>query len=454
MKYIIIISLFLISCSKSDLILQPANRTADNLAVEPNVVTPLYGMKIDTFKISLNGYGEPYKLYGEMEESISNRLVYSVGNKEHMIVLPSNKDTAFPALHFVKTNNQWSFENSYPEGKMTGARNYEVVDNNGTIVYCDFGTETVQPWPGGHLYIVKTIGDKLVWKQVSPKKSFYHSVTAADVNNDGLVDVIGSHMGSYNDWKGFAGGIHIYTQRPDGSFEENRTLMNVNEQNIWPGDHGTGAVYATNLFGDKRPEIIRATYFAINKYAIAVYKYSDSSHKYELYNVPSKLGVFEGNAGATSMRSVDYDNDGDNDLAIAYEGYINGVQIWINNNNQMTPGQYLALTDQELNIREFEIGDVDKNGFNDIILHTFHYGNLFRINPVPGNYRGDGIKLQNLIWKNSNGNYSFSTKEINITNIKPCNIKGFYNNGKLKFNGFEMIGVKNDQGIKFYEITL
>lgn len=454
-----IIILFFISCTKSELLLTgPANKQGDKLTVEDSTNTEKrsYLMKTDTLSINVDPINGPIEnsVHGEMEQSISNRFLYTVGNVVHMIITPSNRDNAYPLIHYIQKNNKWKLEGLYPEGAMTGARNYQLVDNNGTIVYCDFGTETVQPWPGGHLYLIKTNGEKLVITKVTQHKSFYHSVSAGDFNNDGFIDVIGSHMGSYNPWKGYGHeSIHIYTQTSNGTFLENKNIMTLDESNYWTDFKGTGSVLSYNLVGDERHEIVRATYFTPQQYGIAIYKFSEQTKKYEIYDIPKEIGIFSQKVGATSMKPIDFDKDGDMDLAVAFEGYVGGVQLFINNNSKFTAGQRFEFTDIELQIREFEVGDYNSDGFQDIILHTFHEGRRWRVNWKPEDRRGEGIKLNNLIWVNNNGKFEFSIKDIIIMKIRPCDTKGFILNNKLIFNGLENMGT-DFNGVKFYQFEI
>ena len=57
--------------------------------------------------------------------------------------------------------------------------------------------------------------------------------------------------------------------------------------------------------------------------------------------------------------------------------------------------------------------DANKDGYLDI-LKPFHYGSLYRTNPVWWDvYASKGIKLNHLIWlNNGNGTFSYTQKRI------------------------------------------
>ena len=76
-------------------------------------------------------------------------------------------------------------------------------------------------------------------------------------------------------------------------------------------------------------------------------------------------------------------------------------------------------------LRFFELGDfslvtlsklvfdANNDGYLDILLRPFHYGTLYRTNPVWWNvYASKGIKLNHLIWlNNGNGTFSYYSNE-------------------------------------------
>jgi hypothetical protein len=104
-----------------------------------------------------------------------------------------------------------------------------------------------------------------------------------------------------------------------------------------------------------------------------------------------------------------------------------------------------------MQFREFEISDINNDGYEDILIHPFHFGTDFRITNTYGfNNYGEGIKLQKTIWINKSGKFSFYDKELVFKNIKPGFMKGFFIGGKLKF-----IGVDNSNNkFKIHEVSI
>lgn len=370
-------------------------------------------------------------------------MTYFVTNGQEYILLSGsyNGDEIGPLIQLKKDNGLWKYYTCYSNVSMGMARNYEFADNGNSLVYADHGQEYGDPWPFGHLYFGRLQSGNISWVQVSKYKSFYHSVSSGDINNDGLTDVVGLHMGTRSDWT--SDNLHTYTQNSDGSFDENRNLISTLN---WIGNHGAGAVLVKNLFGDSTPEIIRADYgFNSNyqqpsdRYSIAIFFFNKETGKYEIVKNPGAVGVFSNpDRGATSIKAFDFDKDGDLDLAIAVEGQdFNGIEIWKQDGqgNFVPTNQRLEFNFNEMQFREFEVFDVDKDGYEDIILNPFHYGNLFRIEPVWWNPDlSKGILLHNFIWKNKMGVFElYKDKDLTIPNINPDYCKAFNINGEIKF---------------------
>jgi len=413
-----------------------------------------------------NGQG----LGGALNEATSGALLYSIKGKENIIIIPSYSSKPLSPLHFINGTNGWEFKKYYTNVTMGNARNYVFIDSS-TIAYADHGLENGNPWPYGDIYTVKNENDTLNWKKISKYKSFYHSVATGDLNNDGLYDLIGLHMGSYDPWIGI-NNLHPYLQNKDSSFSDGKTIL---ENATFPGENtGAGAVLIADIMGDKTPEIIKSQYGGdpSNPYAYSIFGFDPVTKSYKFLKKPKNKGVFsESKQGSTSIKVADFNKDGKIDMAIASEGYPSTrIQIWQGlGDGEFEPGQILSYhdtatgyPDSSNTFREFEIADVDNDGWLDILVHPFHFGNKFRINPGPknpnpknGGWVGSGVYIQNSIWKNQNGTFYTLPDNLAVLGTYPGFMKGFYVNSKLKFFGFEQDqDNQNLHSAKLHEYTV
>jgi hypothetical protein len=440
-------------------------------------------LRLKTFSISINDSNanriNNMGIGGPLEYSVSGSILYSIGGIEHIIGTPALGEGGLPPIHLINKSGNWQLENIYPEAAMGNARNYVFVDST-TIAYADHGLESGNPWPYGDIWTVKNSNDKLKWTKISKYKSFYHSVAVGDLDLDGKYDLMGLHMGSYDPWKGI-GGLHPYIQQNDTTFIDGVNTM------ILPTSlgfvAGPGAVAIKDILGDKHPEIIVTQYGSSgDAYGYLIYAYSSISKAYEFYKKANTLGVFseakQEGANSTSIKLADFDKDGIDDMAIATEGYPNGkIQIWLGKKDGIfEPDQILNYSDTSKGsypdssnaFREFEVSDVDKDGWLDIIVHPSNFGTQFRINPGPNGphytdngWRGYGIKLQASIWRNTKGTFNYLTNDLSIPGIYPGYVKGFFVNNKLKFFGFQNTGSYSAQAtlsekhkFNLYEMTV
>lgn len=443
--YYLLLFTFLFSCKKQVVITKNVVvDTTTPVVVKNNDSLTLVTNIID---FSLNGIDKD-KLYYSFMSSVSSTINYQKDDVEHLISSPPLQEQELSPFHFIKKNNKWELEQVYKDVKIGSGRNYDKI-KDGSYAISDHGIELQngQPWPYGHIWKVETIGDKLSWTQVSKHRSFYHSVAVGDLNNDGESDIVGLHMGTYNPgWTN--NNLHTYLNNGNNYNEDKNIIENIK------GVYGAGSVKIIDLDNDKIPEIIRGDYGKlIERYSIIIYKYNVTTKRYEMYKTPNNLGVFIANKiGSTSIKTLDFDKDGDLDIALAFEGEANGIEILENKGDcDFVPNQNFVLNEQMMQFREFEIMDVNKDGYDDIIIHPFHYGIKFRVadSYIQNNY-GGGVRLENCIWINKNGKFSFYDKKLEVKNIKPGFLKGFMIDGKLKFIGFEFTGYQ----FKIQEITI
>ena len=431
--FFIVVLTTLFGCEKDDILTTPKevkNETITTSVATTNLTTHLVTVDVPNItpqQVSLSAYHVSAMTHYENEGS-------------EYILLSANTNPSVATIQLKKTNGSWGYLKNYPEATMGVGRNYEFV--NGGIVYSDHGLEGGDPSDMGVLFYGKFNKDDIQWKRITVGngKSFYHSVSAGDLNSDGTTDFVGLHMGIKNhDW---GEPLHTFTQNIDGSIIENRNVISFEGMNMYGGG---GAVLVKDLFGDGKPEIVEAEYgsrepWGEKRYGFVIFGYVDGKYKkvFEL----GKQGIYSiADRGATSIKSSDFNKDGKLDLAIALEGSNEDtyIQIFLNDgNNGYKPADLLEFTGDELQFREFNLIDYDNDGDMDIILNPFHayknYPNKFRIS------KENGIFLHHLIWRNDNTKFSKLTTEMKVEGIKPDYIKGYKINGVFKFIGLESNG--------------
>jgi hypothetical protein len=425
--------------------------------------------KLRTFKFNLNSYKDAApNIFLKMHQTICQTVLYSVNGVEHIVTIPVDSVPNAP-IHFINKKGNWELESFYPNFKMDGARNYSFIDTLGNFAYANTGSEVPRPWPLGDLVVVNTINDTLKWTKVDSVKAFYHSVGTGDLNGDGLSDVVGLHMQS-NYW---GDNLHPFLQNKNGTYSEGRNIIS---SEVGAHRNSSGAVLVTDLLGDSKPEIIRGSYGFTGangetRYAFEILSYDKQTNQYIKVYEPKNLGVFtditNGGQGATSIKTADFDHNGYKDLVICSEGNLPGsntkgasmIQVWLNNGKgDFIPDQYIINNaDDSLNVREFEVADVDNDGWQDIVMHGIG-GPVYR-SFIPTSKYGYYFKVNNLIWKNNKGVFDIVPNQLNVydsTNIELIGnsnfLKGFMVNGKLKFIGFECADAINPT--KLYEITV
>ena len=387
-----------------------------------------------------------------IDGSVSGTIYTTVNGKERLTISPTLffRTPMLPSLNFIKNGSNWALENAYTSGWMGAGRNYELMDSSKQVwAIGDHGLElSTGKWPFGSIYVMKSNGESLTYSNISTTRCFYHSVSTGDLNNDGLKDIVGLNMGTNGDWYG---ALHPYLQNADGSFSEARDLIN-DGINTWSVNKGAGAVLVVDILGDKRPEIIRADYgFNLNyqkqsdRYSFVIYSYDNSLGKYTVVKNPGPLGVFSNNdRGTTSIKAADFDNDGDLDFALATEGTnFMGIEVWQNDGQgNFTPtSNKIEFSFDQMQFREFNVMDINNDGWLDIVLNPFAFGKLFRVGGS-GNMNDwgtGGVYLNNLFWMNNKGSFSFYNKSIIVPTIKPVYFKSAKINGQ-----FKLVGVQTD----------
>ncbi|MDG1039326.1 MAG: VCBS repeat-containing protein [Polaribacter sp.] len=345
-----------------------------------------------------------------------------------------------PSHALKRVNGKWEYFKTFEDVRFWGARNFEIIDNK--IVMGD-GNEIgddMTDWDGD-TYYGEILGEgDIKWTKVNDNSNmgYYHGSTIGDLNGDGLLDVGGAPGQWYpdlNEWR-----IKIFTQNNDGSFNNIDNVL----------DFDSGEIPFTldfaDVFGDSKDEIIFADYgngdtsSNGNLNQIQIFAYNNSTNKFELHWKSSSPSAFYSVGwGATSIKVYDFDNDGIKDIAVAREGHGSAFEVWKGEGDgTFTPNYSKNFIDNEMQFREFLLMDVNTDGFMDIILRPFHYGSLYRNNPVWWDvYANNGIKLNHLIWiNNGDGTFqNYNTEELKIEGMLVDNVHPYMENGILHFVG-------------------
>jgi len=362
--------------------------------------------------------------------------------------LTKNDIPPMPSQILRKIDGGWEFFKTDLNAYFWGARNFEIIDNyiaigDGNEIGPDGPSwngeeQTDNNW-NGDLYFGEIVGGgNINWTKVNSieDRIYSHGTTIGDINGDGLLDVGSAPNAGQNTLK-------IYTQELDGTFTNNDDLLQlVDNRQPFTLDF-------SDLDNDGIDEIITANYGGgdpsqdplLNN--IRVYKYSSSSEQFEInFMSNNSTAFYDIGLGATSILTEDFDGDGIKDIVVAREDIDgNSFEIW----KGISDGSYVphfsspVWTQNELQFREFRIFDVNNDGFLDIILRPFHYGNLYRNNSdCWWNVKQcNGIKLNTIIQIN-NGDGTFSSydrEELIIDSIDVDNVHPYMENGILHFIG-------------------
>ena len=362
---------------------------------------------------------------------------------------PNSKDEIPPSPSHVlkKEDGLWKYHKTYDNVLFWGARNFDTFENkvvvgDGNEIGPD-GTD----WNGDTYYGEILSQGEINWVKVNDEENrgYYHGTTFGDLNNDGLLDIGGAPGQWYeqeNKWS-----LKIFMQKEGMQFENNDLVFDYNET----GHNLPFTLGFADLFGDAYGEIITADYGGGDPYSdskvnrIEIFKYDSSEKKYiKHFESSQPTAFYEIGMGATSIKVFDFDNDGIKDISVARENSQanagNAFEIWKGNGDGTFEPHFASpvWSADELQFREFWVFDANNDGYLDILLRPFHYGNLYRTNPVWWNVvESKGIKLNHLIWLNDgNGKFShYSKEDLIIEDILVDNVHPYMSNGILHYSG-------------------
>jgi hypothetical protein len=313
-------------------------------------------------------------------------FVSGTDGRDYVYFFPSlfYQDPQLPGLEFVRPKNgPFEFSRFLSDVTMGAARDFALIKDafgGPRLVVVDHGPEyTNANWPFGHVWVATDNGSGFQFQKVSDVAAFNHAVSVGDLNADGRMDIVASHMGVKQG--GISTDLHAYLQQADGRFAQDKNFA----QSI-KGSWGSGAVAIANINQNTDNEVIQVNYSPQSSGqdwgGIRVLGRSNSGAYEPVFNM-QREGLFT-TMGATQVVPFDFDLDGDLDLVVSLEGRYsdlsgtyagNGLELFQNNGQGVFTRSTPALMDRnswafsELQFREFEVADFDGDGFQDIILN-------------------------------------------------------------------------------------
>jgi len=487
------------------------------------------------FRLSSLDINHPMKLdiWNGLGITSNSNVMIDISGELHLISHPADPrgsiEKFFPSLHFIKSDSNWEIQNYFEGINMSfGGRDVHPFGNKG-FVWADHGAEV---WlaggdgrPFNNVWTATNISrDNTIWTKVNEYRSFYHGVSSGDLNNDGLDDVIAVHMSTnapQNDYK-YHTKYHVFYQNTDGSFEQRFDVLEYPNSPFpsyfsWDDEkieNPLGVIRASVLIeditGDGMPEIIGGASIHKSEWnvplnaqnSLEIFSDVDSDGRYEILNIQNRIGFWEyDNIGASQIKAVDYDNDGDKDLIVNFEGskgseYLdsanfNGVQVFNNLGNGQFEFSGIEIPFEDIRISEFELIDVDNDNDLDIVFNanleidlgtlnggvssSFFYQDQNRLITNLGvfdeNYYSATLDLDEMIYYNDGGSFNkhnngfeirilkairrlTSSQEYIGTGLKTLNATKV--SGKLKFYGYlnDIDPAKSDNDTSKYIIKL
>ncbi|CAI8236629.1 MAG: Uncharacterised protein [SAR116 cluster bacterium] len=378
------------------------------------------------------------------------------------------------SIIFKKINDEWTFHSIEENAKMWAMRNFDIEQNS--IAMSDANEIGQGPWMGPLIYGEHNNGE-FVFTEVTPfeEYSFYHDVSLGDLNMDGLMDVVGTTFYGPNlpGGKPDTASLGLFIQTSNKAFEMRNDLIEYpildNGLSLFQGV--PLGVSVTDLFGDKRPEIVAYfknelrnsnEYLGINLFnnPIVIFEYDEEKEKY----IPffNDFNIIETIYQVTSIDVEDINNDGIMDIIVSMEGSPIGdiLDVWIGTENKKFIFKKRMKKDGDV-----EFMDVNSDGYLDMVKRgqvqlLYENQQLNRNGQWCPSYPGDpdctgyiermkksGVNIKKLIYINDGfGNFNEYPIDLIIYNIASRYLIPYKKNGKLHFLGTSEF-MEDDDGV-------
>jgi len=367
------------------------------------------------------------------------------GNTNHIL---------YPPLLFNRPTQKWNLLQELSSVDVSDIRNWRFLEDGSGFVITETGPEWPDiTWPFGNIYVAKFQGSGLNWIKVNQNKSFYHDVAAGDINGDGIIDIVGSHMGTRN---GNGDNPHIYIGKSDGTYQELINVLPTNPPDYSDAPSG-GDIEIYDIDADGQNEIINFGAYP-NVYSLQYFKYDKTTKTYnkKLYfkgdnpmNIPStyddtklKFNYLNNFTGymPVGKRFQDFNSDGKMDFLSESDGMTvwygqgngNYTPVRVNTQGVQDPITQLPIF-PNYNMSGHQIIDLESDSDPDVIPYELNFGNNNNISE---------IDLSRMIFINDNGTVrrlssnKYKVSKAQMGGNTPDNLMPFIRNGKLCFGGY------------------